>query len=208
MKKKKSIEAFEAKDYKEATSAFIKKTTDYIQDNIHTICGDITKTLDDFLKNIGIMQKKQPIPIGQITISLIRVTAWEEKRYIRFDAYDEEQLLGRNVAFQYVDAEWLFKAWDAYHEDLVCRVKESGKERYIKEAAIKQMMNKSLRDLATILAFTLKYTLDDADYLEHFGDCVKADGFVISAGEYMDRQKVLYAELPDMASQIADAPKE
>lgn len=198
MEKKDYIEEFEAKEYEEATRSFIKNTTDHIRDNIHAICDEITGALDDFLKNIGNAQKKQSIPIGQITISLIRVSAWEEKRYIRFDAYDEEQLLGRNVAFQYVDAEWLFVAWDAYYEDLVYRVKETGKERCIKEASIKQMMNRSLRELATILALTLKYTLDDADYLEHFEDCIKTDGFVISAGEYLDRQKVLYAELPEV----------
>lgn len=198
MEKKDYIEEFETKEYEEATRIFIRKTTEYIRDNFNTICNEITKVLNDFLKNIGNMQKKQMIPVGQITISLIRVSAWEEKRYIRFDAYDEEQLLGRNIAFQYADAEWLFAAWNAYYEDLAYRVKETGKERYIKEASIKQMMNRSLRELTTIMALTLKYILDDADYLEHFKDCTKTDGFIISAGEYMDRQKMLYAELPEV----------
>lgn len=192
------IAKFEAKEYEEAKRIFFQKTTAHILDNVQTICKDISDALDTFFCNIGTAQKKQPISIGQITISLIRISAWEDKKYIRLDAYDEGQLLGRNVAFQYIDAGWLFSAWDAYHDDLEERVKQTGNGCYIKEAAVKQMMNKSLGELASILAYTLKYSLDDADYLEHFADFTKTDGFVISAGEYMDRQKMLYAQLPEV----------
>lgn len=198
MDKKDYIEEFEKIEYAEATRAFIKGTTDHISENIQVISKEITVELDDFFKNIALVQKKQPIPIGQITISLIRVTAWEDKKRIRLDAYDDELLIGRNVAFQYMDGGWLFTAWDKYYEDLKNRAKASGKERYIKDAAIKQMMNKSLKELASILAYTLKYILDDADYLEHYNDLIKTEGFVISAGEYMDRQKILFAQLPEV----------
>lgn len=198
MDKKEYIEEFERTEYEEATRAFIKRTADYICENMQVIAKEITGELDDFFKNIGLVQKKQMIPIGQITISLIRVSAWEDKKCIRMDAYDDELLIGRNVAFQYMDGSWLFTAWDSYYEDLVNKVRASGKERYIKEARIRQMMNKSLYKLAGILAYTLKYILDDADYLEHYQDIKRTEGFIISAGEYMDCQKVLFAHLPEV----------
>lgn len=198
MDKKEYIEEFERTEYAEATRVFIQRTTDYIRENALTISKEITGALDDFFMNIGRVQKKQPIPIGQITISLIRVSAWEEEKLIRIDAFDNELLIGRNVAYQYMDGSWLFTAWEQYYEDLVNGVKTSGKERYIKNVAIKQMMNRSLKELASVLAYTLKYILDDADYLEHYKDIQRAEGFMISAGEYMDRQKILFAELPEV----------
>lgn len=198
MNRKDYIKEFENNEYKEISRLFISRTTDYIKENLKSICDGITQELDCFLENISLVQKKQPIPVGQITISLIRVSAWEKQKLIRFDAYDHEQLLGRNIAFEYIDAQWLFNAWDQYYEKLINKVKQTNNVRYMKDAAIRQMMNRSLKELAIILAMTLKYTLNDSDYLEHFEECIRSEGFIISAGEYMDWQKMLYAELPEV----------
>lgn len=192
------LQEFEQQEYHEITRQFMEKTVAYIRENADAAIGGIRTKLDSFMADIARQQKIQMIPVGQITLSLIRVSAWEEKKLIRMDAYDAEQLMGRNVAYQYIDAGWLFTQWQAYYDSLKKAVKDKGKSLYIREASIRNMMCRTLKKLAYILAAALKYTLNDADYMEHFKECARAEGFIISAGEYMDWQKVLYAEPPEV----------
>ncbi|MDE7322755.1 MAG: pentapeptide repeat-containing protein [Lachnospiraceae bacterium] len=192
------LREFEEKEYQEITRQFMAKTAAYVRENAMAVIERIKTQLDSFMANIAKQQKIQMIPVGQITLSLIRVSAWEEKKLIRMDAYDEEQLMGRNVAYQYIEADWIFTEWQAYYDSLKNAVKKKGKSLYIKEASIRKLMDRSIKKLVYILAATLKYTLNDADYLEHFQECARAEGFIISVGEYMDWQKVLYAEPPEV----------
>ena len=192
------LQEFEENEYQEITRQFMAKTVAYVRENAMAVIESIKTQLDSFMANIAKQQKIQMIPVGQITLSLIRVSAWEEKKLIRMDAYDEEQLMGRNVAYQYIEADWLFTEWQAYYDSLKDAVKKNGKSLYIREASIRNLMGRSLKKLVYILASTLKYTFNDADYLEHFQECARAEGFIISVGEYMDWQKVLYAEPPEV----------
>lgn len=196
--KKACIQEFEEQEYHAATRQFMERTAAYVREHADAVIEGIRTKLDGFMAEIARQQKIQMIPVGQITLSLMRVSAWEEKKLIRMDAYDAEQLMGRNVAYQYVDAGWLYTQWQAYYDGLKKAVKDKGKSLYIREADIRNMMNRSLKKLAYILAATLKYTLNDADYMAHFGECARAEGFLISVGEYMDWQKVLYAEPPEV----------
>lgn len=167
--KKACIQEFEEQEYHAAERQFMERTAAYVREHADAVIEGIRTKLDGFMAEIARQQKIQMIPVGQITLSLMRVSAWEEKKLIRMDAYDAEQLMGRNVAYQYVDAGWLYTQWQAYYDSLKKAVKDKGKSLYIREADIRNMMNRSLKKLAYILAATLKYTLNDADYMAHFG---------------------------------------
>jgi uncharacterized protein YjbI with pentapeptide repeats len=58
------------------------------------------------------------------------------------------------------------------------------------------MMEKSLKDLALVLAASLRPVLLDADELENFDKLIFREGFRISVGEYMDWQNLVFAIAP------------
>lgn len=206
MKRQEYLAQFEKNYYEPATSALLQKTTEYLIANNEEITGQITKELEGFMGKIAKMQKIQPIPVGQIAISVLRTSIWEGKPKLRFDCYDEGKEAGKNIAYQYMSAEFLMTEWENYKTRLEKGVNEIGASRFIREAQIEQYMSQAIERLVMLLVTNLKYYLMDADYLEHFKEMLLAEVFIMTAGEYLDWQKILYGQLPEI--DIIANPKE
>lgn len=206
MKQQEYLSQYEKNCYEPATVKFIRKTSEYFINNKESIIGQLTKELESFMENIGKMQKVQPIPAGQITISVMRNSIWEGKPLLRLDCYDQGREAGRNIAYQYMEAAFLTTEWESYKAELEHGVAEAGCERYIREARIEQYMSRSLERLIMLFVLNFKYYLADADELPHFQDMLCEESFLITAGEYMDWQKILFAKVPEI--DIIANPKE
>lgn len=198
MKRQEYLVQFEKECYEPATSEFLRKSMEYIIANNEEITTRLAKELDGFIEKIAKMQKFQPIAAGQITISALRTSIWEGEAKIRFDCYDEGNEAGINIAYQYMDAKFLTVEWDAYRKELERMVKEGGYERYVREAQIECYMSQTISRLVMLFVTNFKYYLCDADYFEHYNDMLKTDVFLITAGEYMDWQKMLFAQVPEI----------
>lgn len=206
MKRQEYLTEFEKNCYEPVTAEFIRKTTEYMLDHNQNITRQITEELESFMHKIGKMQKLQPIAAGQIAISVLRTGIWEEKPQLRFDCYDAGKEAGRNIAYQYMNAEFLTTEWKNYRNDLALGVKQAGYERYIREAQLEQYMSRAIERLIMLFIMQFKYYLADADYLKHFEEMQITDGFLITAGEYMDWQKILFAKVSEI--DILVNPKE
>lgn len=206
MKRQEYLAQYEKDCYEPATQEFIRKTSEYLIANNEQITTQIVKELEGFMEKIARMQKMQPIPAGQIAISLLRTSIWEGKPKLRMDCYDQGKEAGTNIAYQYVEAGFLTTEWENYRKELERTAAEGGYERYIREAQIEQYMSQAIERLAMLFVMNFKYYLSDADYLAHFQEMLVAEGFLITAGEYMDWQKILFAQVPEI--DIIANPKE
>lgn len=206
MERKDYLAQYEKDYYEPATTALLQKTTEYLIANNERITAQLTKELEGFMEKIAKMQKIQPIPAGQIAISVLRTALWEGAPKLRFDCYDAGKEAGLNIAYQYMDADFLFTEWEAYKEALEKGVKECKAERFIREAQLEQYMSRTIERVIKLYVMNLKYYLADADYLEHFKEMQLAEVFIITVGEYLDWQKILYAKVPEI--DIVANPKE
>lgn len=198
MNKQDYLQKYETSCYNKAAEEFITKTKEYISAHNEEITLRMTGELEEFIQQIAKMQKVQSIPAGQIAISVLRTSIWEGKPRIRFDCYDEGKEAGRNLAYKYMDAEFLTIEWENFRNSLEQMAKVGGYERYIKTAQIEQYMSRTIKRLIMLFVMNFKYYFADADCLKHFDEMEKAEGFLISAGEYMDWQKILFASVPEI----------
>lgn len=198
MKKQDYLQEYETTCYSKAAEEFITKSMEYISANNEEIALRLTGELEEFIHKIAKMQMVQKIPAGQIAISVLRTGIWEGKPRLRFDCYDEGKEAGRNLAYQYMDADFLTVEWENFRNNLEQMAKEGGYERYVKTAQLEQYMSRTIERLIVLFVMNFKYYLADADYLKHFDEMLKAEVFLLTAGEYMDWQKILYASVPEI----------
>ncbi len=206
MNRQEYLTEFEKQYYEPVTTEFVHKTAEYLMNNNLNIIERITTELESFMEKVAKMQKVQPIAAGLIAISVMRTGIWSNKPMLRFDCYDEGKEAGRNIAYQYVNADFIVTEWESYRKALEKAVKQGGYERYIREAQIECYMSRAIERLIMLLFIQFKYYLADADYLKHFNELLIEEGFLITIGEYMDWQKILFAKVPEI--DIIANPKE
>lgn len=206
LKRQEYLKEYVKNCYEPVTRDLVRKTTEYFIAHNEQITAQLVKELEGFMEKVGRMQKVQPIPAGQIAISVLRTSIWEGNTKLRIDCYDQGKEAGRNIAYQYMDGSFLTTEWQNYRDELERGVTEGGYERYIREAQIEQYMSSAIERLIVLFVMNFKYYLSDADYLANFQEMLLAEGFLITAGEYMDWQKILFAQVPEI--DIIANPKE
>lgn len=185
MNRQERLTEFEKQYYEPVTTEFIQKTGEYLMNNNQDITKRMSIELESFMENIGKMQKVQPIAAGLITISVMRTGIWSNEPLLRLDCYDAGKEAGRNIAYQYVAADFLTTEWDNYRKNLEQAVKQGGYERYIRAAQIELYMSKAIERLIMLFIMQFKYYLADADYLKHFEDLQIEEVFLITIGAFL-----------------------
>lgn len=155
-------------------------------------------TLTEFMKNVAKMQDIQPLLVGEISLSFMRTSVWEGKPVLRIDAYDDHHEMGVNIACQYVEIDWFYEPFQQLEETLQQEVEKHSYERFIRTSQIHQDMSRAMKECFSVLIHAMKYELLDFDELNGYEDMAKSEVFHLAAGEYMDWQKVLFAEFPEI----------
>ena len=198
MDKKTYLQEYEQKTYQPATTAFVTETFAEFEAQKEEWLQKLQTALEAFMENIVKMQKLQPIKAGQIAISILRTGIWEAKPRLRFDCYDAMKESGINLAYQYMDIEWLASHWKEFQDRLTKAVEESGGGRYVRRAQIEQYMSMALDRLLPVIVKSWKYKLMDFDQFAQYQLLQKEEVFILTAGEYMDWQSIMYAEVPQI----------
>ncbi len=192
------IKEFREVELLQATEEFWKATEESIRGNIAEVMETIKKEFSQLFLEIAQMQEVTGKGIGKITISLLRVSAWEEKKRARIEVYDKNEIIGKLLYKKEMDISFLFVAWESYRLRLIELADKKGVRRYITDPVIRHMQEEKLKSMAEYFYGVLKYILLDADEIEHFQLLEKESGFAITVGEYQDWQKVLYIQMPPM----------
>lgn len=192
----KYVNEFMEEELKQATSEFWENTKQAVQKKIPQMVTYMKNTFSEVFADVANVQKENNCKVGKITISLLRVSAWEEKKRAKIEVYDENEIIGKLLYEKDLDISVLFEEWDKYRFRLIELAEKKGVRRYIKDPVIRLMMGYKLTDMASYLYGTLKYILMDADEIDNFALIKKEPGFAITVGEYQDWQRVVYIEMP------------
>ena len=200
------ITEFRENELKQATDEFRKATDKSTMENMPAICEQTKRTFSELFSHIAQIQGENPV--GRITISLIRISAWEERQRARIEVYDRDEIVGRLLYETQTDVSYIFTEWENYRKRIVDMAETKGVRRYIKDPVVRLFMEERLTDMASYLYAIYKYILIDAEEIENYGLMNTIPGFMITIGEYMDWQKVLYAEVPpiDLADVDESSP--
>lgn len=190
----KFVETYHTKE----RSWFLEHTFEYLKEHRQELAEKVKKNLEIFLFGVAAGQKEFPIPIECIQISLLDVSIFKEKPVLRYDAYGEMGVLGTRLFSKNFPCEWILTYWEEYRKRLEQDVKEMQATRYISQARIEQMMMESTGMLNALIYGMVKYTFDTLDTIEPLKELMKTEYFYISFGNYMDQQKQLYAEYPEI----------
>lgn len=198
MEKKDYMEKYESGICQMETDRWIQEVLQIVLDDKNKVAAKLKENISDFMEKVAMMQTFQLIPVGLITISFMRTGIWEEKPRIRIDAYDVNQEAGVNLASQYIDAGWFVKPWKAYREAMQKGVKELGLEQYVRTARIEQSMSKAIERFIKTMMVAWKYEFLDFDKIRGYEQMQKEEIFLLTAGEYLDAQKVMFATVPEI----------
>lgn len=190
------ITEFKEREFKQATDEFWKATKKSVLANMESIVGEIKNTFSELFSTIAKIQKNNDI--GKITVSLIRISAWEKRQRAIIEVYDKDEIIGKLLYQTQIDISYIFTEWENYRINLITLAEKKGVRRYVKDAVIRFFMEEKLTDMASYLYAIFKYILIDAEELENYKLMNTIPGFMITIGEYMDWQNVLYVEVPEV----------
>ncbi len=177
---------------------FLEQTFQYLNEHRQELADQVKKNLEIFLRGVVIGQNEFPVPVECIQISLLDVSIFKEEPALRYDAYGEMGVLGTRLFGKNFPCQWILTYWDEYRKRLENDVKKMQVSRYISQARIQQIMMESTGMLNALIYGIIKYSFDTLNTMEPLKELLKTDYFYISFGNYMDRQKLIYAEYPEI----------
>ena len=188
------IKEFRETEFKQATAEFWEATGKAVEKNMNIIAQQVKDVFTGLFNTIADIQEDNDI--GRITISLLRITAFEDRPLAKIEVYDKDEITGKLIYNTYMDISFIFSEWENYKLSLATLAEKKGVRLYINDTCIRFLMEEKLTDMTAYLYSLLKYMLIDADEYEGYNLMNTIPGFMITVGEYMDWQNVLYAQIP------------
>lgn len=193
------LQEFRESCYVHTTADFLQQVSAYIESHDTQLLQQIQEYLEVFLRAVRKGQERLPIPVGSIQISLLKTSILLEKPQLQMDAFDEMGVLGNRLFSKGFPIPWLTEFWESYKEALMKNVADMKAQRFLSEERIENLMGENVDYLIAFLTGLLKYFfIQEGSKIAGIHDIEKADNFMISLGSYYDRQKMLYAELPEV----------
>ncbi len=187
-----SIDEFKKEYFPPLKEEFHRKTMESIIKNGDSIRKRMREQMDLFIGLAITVQKEIPIEIGLVQVALLNTSLHLGKPQIAFTAYNEGGYFGQELLTVKRDAGWLFEAWEDYKNSIENEIAKLHAEAYIRSEGVRQLMWESFPFLQMCLFAATKYLYFNVDQFEKFEDLIKAPGFSIRVGSYMDWGKVVY----------------
>lgn len=188
---------FRETEFKAAAKEFWERSLQAVTADIDAILERTRETFERLFETLTERQTQGMKEVGEITISLLHVSVWEGPARARIDVYDQDQTLGVLLYTENLDVSWLFTDWEHFFKQLLLLAEEKGVQRYVKGPAVRWMMGGEITKMAEYFCCICKYLFLEADQFQNYDRMKRNHPFFITAGEYQDWQRVLYAELPE-----------
>lgn len=192
MTEDKYVTSFRQTEFSQCAAGFWQKTDDRMEHNISEIIEALKKNFQELFEELGKIQKRKKAEVGKITMSFIRMSAWEDSLRMKLEAYDKDEIVGRLIHERDMDVSIVFPEWSGLQKQLVSMAEKKQVRSHITDPVIKFLMESLLGDMALYLYAVYKYVLLDAEELEGFQDFKKGRDFTITIGEYQDWQKPVF----------------
>lgn len=171
---------------------YILQIGDKLLKERETIIKKVREQLEDFMKDICILQSKADFSIGCIQGALLATSVINDKPSIIYEAFDQDQEYGHVYVAKEYEIDWLFTGWEELKESLQQSILENGYARLLSFEAVKSFMIEQIPSCAYVFTYFVKYIFKEMDSFKYFSDLKVGENFYISAGCYHDFYKILY----------------
>lgn len=194
------IEMFEEELYPPAFHSFAAEVVESFNEKQERITQTLKGVLNGYLEDLCRLQKARLAgSVAQITLSLLYTSLEEKGVEFRIDSYEEGGFLYTDTLLaERFPAPWLAGELSSLMEALEERVVEENLRRYIRPAGLERMKLRALRSLLYYFSSRFRYVMADALDRKRLAELKKEETFIISMGEYLDWQKVIFALRPEV----------
>lgn len=151
-----------------------------------------------FIMQLVNVQKDLEIPIGCITISFMWTSLLDNAPKFRIEALDTDIISGECLYYKEFSANRLFWGFDEFKNQIKQEVDKRHLQRYIREEGIRELSEIAIPYMLVAAISCLKYIFDDLEENAYYEKLKKTERFHISAGQYKDMQKLLFADLKEL----------
>ena len=137
--------------------------------------------------------------IAEITCSFLLTSFWFGEPILQWDAYAEGgRAMTKSIFTKESPAPWFSSILQSMEERLHQEIQKESMVRYLRPVKVSLYSFRALRALLFFLGGRLKYDFTSVPALPYYSELQKESSFVLSFGEYLDWQRPLYAEMPEV----------
>lgn len=197
MQREEYIAKFQSECYLPAANTAMNRImTSYTEhaDQIHRM---VIGQFDTFSRCIVQMQERNLMDsIHSIALSFPYSSLLCGDPCLIFEVYPDIPFLSSKLVQEIFLAPWIFPDWNSFYEDLLNRAQKLGLTTVVRAPYIKSSVWDIARYILRFVSTFVKCQMVDVVHLPSFCAMRKADTFRVTFGEYMDWQRLIYAQLP------------
>ncbi|RKI66631.1 hypothetical protein D7V91_11970 [bacterium 1xD42-67] len=199
MQREEYIAQFQSECYLPAASAAMNRFMASYADHSEEIHKTVIGQFDAFSRCIVRLQERQLMDsVHSIAISFPYSSLLCGNPCMMFELYPDFPFFAPHQLQEIFSAPWVFPEWDTFYEDLLGRTQKLGLGTVIRPPYIKSSLWDVARYILHFVSTFVKTQLVDVERLSSFCAMRKAETFRITFGEYMDWQRLIYAQLPSI----------
>lgn len=197
MRREDYIAQFQAQCYLPAAGAAMNRFMASYAGHAEQIHKTVIGQFDLFFRSIVRMQERRLLDaVHSVALSFPYSSLLCGNPCMIFEVYPDLPFLTSRLMQETFSAPWVFPDWDAFYEDLLHRTQKLGLGTAIRPPYIKSSIWDTARYVLHVVSTLLKAQMVDVEALSSFRGMKKADTFRLTFGEYMDWQRLIYAQLP------------
>ena len=194
------LEMFEEEVYPAAFLSLAREVIGRFNEEQEKITSGLKGYLNQYMDDLGKLQEAGLAgEVAQITLSLLYTSLEEKGVEFRIDSYEEGGFLYADTLLaERFPAPWLAENMSIFEKELEERAVKESLRRYVRPAEAERLKLRALRSLLYYFTSRFRYIIADALDRKRLAALKKEDTFIISMGEYMDWQKVIFAQQPEV----------
>ncbi len=187
------VEKFKNGPFEEISGEFRNTWAKSMAKNREMLLVQIKRQLRAMLRELLKIQTVEALVAGCVEISLLRSSFYLKEPRLSIEIYDQKQSLGNCILESGLALPFLYELWQDYYEKLKKESTSLEWARFITDEVIYTLMQESLDHMAMGMAFLMKYNLEECHEWKELKELEKTELFFISAGDYRNWQKIVFA---------------
>lgn len=197
MQREEYIAQFQSECYLPAASTAMNRFMSSYADHADEIHKTVVGQFDAFFRCIVRLQERNLMePVHAVALSFPYSSLLCGNPCMMFEVYPDFPFFAPKLVQEIFSAPWVFPDWTEFYEDLLTRTQKLGLGTVIRPPYIKSSIWDVARYILHFASTFVKTKMVDVEQLSSFKSMRKAEVFRVTFGEYMDWQRLIYAQLP------------
>lgn len=182
-------EIFEKDCFEPSVSALMQRTGEALSGIASQVSAAFADPLCSFIGSVLEYCKGNPgLSLKRVTLSFMRTSLYLDQPTLLAEAYEGVPFMAAPIMSCRLDAAWMFRCWEEYHEEVSKKIRERAVGRYVRKPELKAYDSRAVTILLCYLAPYLKYMVRELERRPEWEELERIKDFTVSYGEYMDWQ--------------------